>query len=189
MRIVIAEDEGPIRMDLREILIDCGYEVVGEAHTGTEALELIVELKPDAAFLDISMPGLDGLQVAERLAKENAICPLIMLTAFSDADFIARATEAGVYGYVVKPFNDTDIIPAIEIAVKRFNAEQELRRETHTLAEQLAARKLIDRAKGILMKNGDDEAQAYERIRRTAMDKRLTLAAVAEAIILSNELI
>lgn len=189
MRIVIAEDEGPIRMDLREILVDCGYDVVGEARTGKEALDLITELRPDVAFLDISMPELDGLQVAERLAQEKAICPLVMLTAFSDSAFIARATEAGVYGYVVKPFNDTDIIPAIEIAIKRFNTEQELRREAHTLAEQLETRKLIDRAKGILMTNGDDEAQAYERIRKTAMDKRLTLAAVAEAIILSNELI
>lgn len=189
MRIVIAEDEGAIRLDLAETLRELCHEVVAEAPDGKSALEAIIALKPDAALLDISMPVMDGLSVAEALkASGGAPCPLILVTAFSDATSIERATEAGVFGYIVKPFTAGDIAATLSVARARYDAEKTLKSEATTLAEQLATRKLLDRAKGILTARGDTEAQAYERIRKTAMDKRMSLADIAQAIILSDEM-
>lgn len=189
MRIVIAEDEGAIRLDLAETLRELGHDVVAEVADGRSALDAIIAHPPDAALLDISMPVMDGLAVAEALkASGGALCPLILVTAFSDATSIERATEAGVFGYIVKPFTAGEIAATLSVAQARFDAEKTLKGEAETLAEQLKTRKLLDRAKGILTARGDTEAQAYQRIRKTAMDKRMTLADVARAIILSDEL-
>lgn len=189
MRIVIAEDEGAIRMDLAETLGELGHTVVAEVSDGKSALEAIKNLAPDAAFLDIAMPVMDGLSVAEALKLDGGpSCPLILVTAFSDATSIKRATDAGVFGYIVKPFTSGDLAATLSVARARFDAEQTLQREAKTLSEQLEVRKLLDRAKGILVARGETEAKAYERIRKAAMDKRMSLGDVASAIILSDEI-
>jgi response regulator NasT len=165
-RILIAEDETLIRMDLAEMLRENGYEVVGEATNGEEAVALANELKPDLAILDVKMPKLDGISAAETIVKTS---PVLMLTAFSQKDLVERALDAGVMAYVVKPFTIDDLIPAIEVA---------------DLSERLETRKLIDRAKGILMKAMNlSEPDAFRWIQRTAMDKRVSMKQVAEAVI------
>ena len=195
MRIVIAEDQGPIRMDLRELLTEVGHEVVGEATNGEEALAVVAETSPDLLFLDISMPKMDGLAAAEELQRRFASAdglapfPMVMLTAFSDTALIERAAAAGVFGYLVKPFSRTDIVPAIEIARSRFEQERTLRAEADSLAGQLETRKLLDRAKSILMtRHGMSEPDAFRALQRLAMDKRKPLKEIAEAVIISAEI-
>ena len=180
-RILIAEDETLIRMDLAEMLRENGYEVVGEATNGEEAVALANELKPDLAILDVKMPKLDGITVAETIVKTS---PVLMLTAFSQKDLVERALDAGVMAYVVKPFTIDDLIPAIEIATTRHTQMIALQNEIADLAERLETRKLVDRAKGILMQAMKlSEPDAFKWIQRTAMDKRVSMKQVAEAVI------
>lgn len=194
MRVVIAEDQGPIRMDLKELLLEVGHEVVGEAANGEDALTVVADASPDILFLDISMPKKDGLAVAEELQERFAQAdglapfPIVMVTAFSDTALIERAAAAGVFGYIVKPFTKSDIVPAIEVARARFEQERTLRAEADSLATQLETRKLVDRAKGVLMnKHGMGEADAFRALQRLAMDKRKPLKDIAEAVILAAE--
>lgn len=180
-RILIAEDETLIRMDLAEMLRENGYEVVGEATNGEEAVALANELKPDLAILDVKMPKLDGITAAETIVKTS---PVLMLTAFSQKDLVERALDAGVMAYVVKPFTIDDLIPAIEIATTRHTQMIALQNEIADLTERLETRKLVDRAKGILMQAMElSEPDAFKWIQRTAMDKRVSMKQVAEAVI------
>jgi len=180
-RILIAEDETLIRMDLAEMLRENGYEVIGEATNGEEAIALANELKPDLAILDVKMPKLDGITAAETIVK---ISPVLMLTAFSQKDLVERALDAGVMAYVVKPFTIDDLIPAIEIATTRHTQMIALQNEVADLTERLETRKLVDRAKGILMQAMKlSEPDAFKWIQRTAMDKRVSMKQVAEAVI------
>lgn len=180
-RILIAEDETLIRMDLAEMLRENGYEVIAEATNGEEAIALAHELKPDLAILDVKMPKLDGITAAETIVK---ISPVLMLTAFSQKDLVERALDAGVMAYVVKPFTIDDLIPAIEIATARHAQMIALQSEIADLTERLETRKLVDRAKGILMQAMKlSEPDAFKWIQRTAMDKRVSMKQVAEAVI------
>ncbi|MEY3103453.1 MAG: hypothetical protein RL256_475 [Actinomycetota bacterium] len=180
-RILIAEDETLIRMDLSEMLRENGYEVVGEATNGEEAVALSNELKPDLAILDVKMPKLDGISAAEKIVE---IAPVLMLTAFSQKDLVERALDAGVMAYVVKPFTIDDLIPAIEIAATRHAQMLALKSEVADLTERLETRKLVDRAKGLLMQAMKlSEPEAFKWIQRTAMDKRVSMKEVAEAVI------
>ena len=181
VRILVAEDEALIRMDLVEMLEGAGYEVVGEATNGQEAVELAVLHKPDLAILDVKMPVMDGISAAEKIIS---LAPVLMLTAFSQKDLIDRARDAGVMAYVVKPFTISDLIPAIEIAISRHVQMRSLAEEVADLHDRLETRKLIDRAKGILMKVLNlSEPEAFSWIQRAAMDRRLTMKQVAEAVI------
>lgn len=180
-RILIAEDETLIRMDLSEMLKEAGYEVVGEATDGLEAIELAKQLKPDLAILDVKMPKLDGISAASEIIS---ICPTLMLTAFSQRELVERARDAGVMGYVVKPFTIADLIPAIEIAFSRFIELGKLRDEISDLSERLETRKLLDRAKGVLMQTLNlSEVQAYQWIQKTAMDQRISMKELALGIL------
>ena len=171
-RVVIAEDEALIRLDLKELLIEEGYDVVGEAGDGETAVELAESLRPDLVVMDVKMPRLDGIAAAERIAKAR-IAPVVMLTAFSQRDFIDRARDAGAMAYLVKPFTRTDLVPAIEMAVSRFQELQLLESQVSGLQERLEARKVVDRAKGILQQDlGLTEPEAFRWIQRTAMDLR-----------------
>ena len=181
IRILVAEDEALIRMDLVEMLRDAGYEVIAAASNGQEAIELAQLHKPDLAILDVKMPILDGISAAEKII---AIAPVLMLTAFSQRELVDRARDAGVMAYVVKPFTISDLVPAIEIAISRHVQMKSLADEVSDLYERLETRKLIDRAKGILMKALDlSEPQAFSWIQRAAMDRRLSMKAIAEAVI------
>lgn len=183
IRVVIAEDEAIIRLDLKESLEEEGYEVVGEAGRGDRAIELVRELRPDLAILDIKMPGVDGLTAARTIAAER-ICAVLMLTAFSQRDIIEEARDAGALAYLVKPFQKNDLIPAIEVAIGRFRELQQLDSEVDALGEQLEARKVIDRAKGVLMDEcGLKESEAFTFIQRTAMSERCRMRDVAERIV------
>ena len=169
-RVVIAEDEAIIRLDLKETLEEEGYEVVGETGRGDEAVELVKRLEPDLAILDIKMPGMDGLEAARAITAERGAAVLI-LTAFSQRDLIEQARDAGALAYLVKPFQKSELIPAVEVALGRFAEMKALAEENSSLAEQLATRKLVDRAKGILMdKHGMAEAEAFRFVQKTAMD-------------------
>ncbi|MGA1333540.1 MAG: ANTAR domain-containing response regulator [Candidatus Nanopelagicaceae bacterium] len=180
-RILIAEDETLIRMDLVEMLSESGYEVVGQASNGQEAIDLAKELKPDLAILDVKMPILDGISAATRIIE---ISPVLMLTAFSQKDLIERASDAGAMAYVVKPFTINDLIPAIEISISRHRQMKSLALEVSDLHERLESRKLIDRAKGILMKALNlSEPEAFSWIQRAAMDRRISMKEVAKAVI------
>ena len=180
-RILIAEDETLIRMDLAEMLRESGYEVVGEATNGEEAVNLAKELKPDLSILDVKIPKIDGITAAESIVE---ISPVLMLTAFSQKDLVERAVDAGVMAYVVKPFTINDLLPAIEIAITRHSQMLALRAEASDLAERLETRKLIDRAKGILMQAMKlSEPEAFKWIQRTAMDRRVSMKEVAQAVI------
>ncbi|GAB3427206.1 ANTAR domain-containing response regulator [Flindersiella endophytica] len=182
-RVVIAEDEAIIRLDLAEMLREEGYDVIGQASNGEEALTQVQELKPDLVILDVRMPKVDGITVAEQVATER-ICPVIILTAFSDRELVERARDAGAMHYVVKPFKKEQLVPAIEIAVSRFEEVRELAKEVDSLTEQLATRKLVDRAKGLLQAKFDlSEPEAFRWIQKTAMDKRLSMARVAQHVI------
>jgi len=181
VRILVAEDEALIRMDLVEMLIEAGYEVVAEASDGAQAIELAQLHKPDLAILDVKMPILDGISAAEKII---AIAPVLMLTAFSQRELVERARDAGVMAYVVKPFSIGDLVPAIEIAISRHLQMRSLADEVADLHERLETRKTIDRAKGILMQALNlSEPEAFSWIQRAAMDRRLTMKQVAEAVI------
>ena len=187
IRVVIAEDEAIIRLDLRETLEEEGYEVIGEAGRGDIALDLIRELKPDLAILDVKMPGMDGLEVARMIGDEK-ICGVLVLTAFSQREIIEQARDAGALAYLVKPFQKSDLIPAIEVAIGRFRELQALNGQMEVLEEQLEARKIIDKAKGRLIDEfGLKEQEAFSFIQRTAMKDRSRMRDVAEKI-LSGEL-
>ncbi|MCO5317891.1 MAG: response regulator [Microthrixaceae bacterium] len=182
-RVVVAEDEAIIRMDLRELLQEEGYEVVGEAARGDQALALITEKHPDVALLDIKMPGMDGISVARRVNAER-MCAVVLVTAFSQRELIDEATAAGVHGYVVKPFERHDLVPAIEVALARFEAERLLAEQVANAEERLEVRKLVDRAKGHLMDvHGMSEKDAFGFIQRTAMASRRQMRNVAEDIV------
>jgi response regulator NasT len=181
IRILVAEDEALIRMDLVEMLREAGYEVVAEAADGAQAIELAQLHKPDLAILDVKMPVLDGISAAEKIID---IAPVLMLTAFSQRELVERARDAGVMAYVVKPFSIGDLVPAIEIAISRHNQMRSLADEVKDLHERLETRKLIDRAKGILMQALNlSEPEAFSWIQRAAMDRRLTMKEVAAAVI------
>ena len=180
-RILVAEDETLIRMDLVEMLREAGYDVVGAAMDGSEAVELAESLKPDLAILDVKMPVLDGISAAEKII---AISPVLMLTAFSQKDLVERARDAGAMAYVVKPFTINDLVPAIEISISRHRQMKSLESEVADLHERLETRKVIDRAKGILMKALNlSEPEAFSWIQRAAMDRRITMKEVSEAVI------
>jgi response regulator NasT len=181
VRILVAEDEALIRMDLVEMLQEAGYQVVAQATNGEEAIALATEYKPDLAILDVKMPVLDGISAAEKIIS---IAPVLMLTAFSQRELVERARDAGVMAYVVKPFTIGDLIPAIEIAISRHTQMKSLADEVADLHERLETRKVIDRAKGILMKALNlSEPEAFSWIQRAAMDRRLTMKEVAQAVI------
>jgi response regulator NasT len=180
---VIAEDEALIRLDLKEMLQEDGYEVVGEAGDGEAAVRLAGELRPDLVILDVKMPVLDGISAAERISAER-IAPVVILTAFSQRELVQRATEAGAMAYLVKPFSKTDLAPAIEMAVSRYTELRALEAEVSGLKEQLETRKIVDRAKGLLQQaHGWSEPEAFRWIQKTSMDRRLTMRAVAEAVV------
>ncbi|MBI5090409.1 MAG: response regulator [Actinobacteria bacterium] len=183
IRVVIAEDEAIIRLDLKESLEEEGYEVVGEAGRGDQAIELVRELRPDLVILDIKMPGMDGLTAAKTIAAER-LCAVLMLTAFSQREIIEEARDAGALAYLVKPFQKNDLIPAIEVAIGRFRELQNLDGEVNALEDQLQLRKLIDRAKGVLMDECQyREGDAYTFIQRTAMSERTNMRIIAERIV------
>jgi len=180
-RIVVAEDEAIIRLDLVEMLTGAGYEVVGEGANGEEAISLIKELKPDLAILDVKMPILDGISAAEQIISE---CAVLMLTAFSQRELVDRARYAGVMAYVVKPFSISDLVPAIEIAISRHLQMRTLDDQLQNLTEKLETRKLVDRAKGILMQALNlSEPESFSWIQKAAMDRRITMKEVAQAVI------
>lgn len=183
LRIVIAEDEALIRLDLAEMLEEAGYEVVAQAGDGAQAVEAIREERPDLAIMDVKMPEVDGITAAATVGEEK-ICPVVMLTAFSDKDLVERARDAGVMAYVVKPFTIDDLRPAIDIARSRWVEWQALTAEIADLSDRLETRKTVDRAKGILMKQLKlSEQDAFRWIQKTAMDRRLGMKEVAEAVI------
>ncbi|WP_233509880.1 ANTAR domain-containing response regulator [Actinomadura craniellae] len=182
-RVVIAEDEALIRLDLKEMLEEDGYAVVGEAGDGETAVKLATELRPDLVILDVKMPVLDGISAAERLSAER-VAPIVILTAFSQRELVRRATEAGAMAYLVKPFTKADLVPAIEMAVYRFQEIRALEAEVGTLQERLETRKVVDRAKGLLqVAHGWTEPEAFRWIQKTSMDRRMTMRAVAEAVL------
>ncbi len=182
-RILVAEDEALIRLDLAEMLVEQGYEVVGQASNGEQAVELARELRPDLVIMDVKMPVLDGLSAAEQL-HETKLCPVIMLTAFSQTELVERARDASVMAYLVKPFTADDLRPAIDIALSRWAELTALEAEVADLSERFETRKLVDRAKGVLMTQLKlSEADAFRWIQKTAMDRRLGMKDVAEAVL------
>ena len=182
-RVVIAEDEALIRLDLKEMLEEEGFVVVGEARDGAEAVALVEEHRPDLVVMDVKMPRLDGITAAERIAAAR-IAPVVMLTAFSQRELVERAREAGAMAYVVKPFSRSDLLPAVELALGRFAELVALEQEVGDLRQRLETRKLLDRAKGLLQaRHGLDEAGAYRWVQRTSMDRRLTMRQVAELVL------
>jgi AmiR/NasT family two-component response regulator len=186
-RILIAEDETIIRLDLRQLLERAGFEVCAEARDGAEAVELARSAEPDLAVLDVKMPRLDGIEAARRILAERPI-PIVMLTAYGQEELVSRAVEAGVFGYLVKPFRESDLLPAIHTARARHDELSALREEADSLAEALAARKAIERAKGLLMaKDGLTEQQAFERLRKASQLSGRPLKVVADALIATFE--
>ena len=186
-RILIADDEPLIRLDLREMLTTLGYNVVGEASDGATAVRLAREQQPDLVLMDIKMPELDGLEAARILTAEN-IAPVVLLTAYSQKELVERAQQSGVVGYLVKPFRDSDIQPAIEVALARFEEFRAVRDQVQTLEESLETRKIVDRAKGVLMDaQGLKEADAFRRIQKLSMDSRKSMREVAEAVLLAHQ--
>ncbi len=182
-KVVVAEDEAIIRMDLRELLQEEGYEVVAECGRGDEAVRLVRELRPDVALLDIKMPGMDGISAAREIAVDR-LAAVVLVTAFSQRELIEEASDAGVHGYVVKPFERHDLVPAIEVAIARFRAESTLVEQAESAEGRLEARKVIDRAKGILMDaHGMSEQDSYGFIQKTAMKDRRQMRDVAQDVI------
>jgi AmiR/NasT family two-component response regulator len=182
-RVVVAEDESLIRLDIVEILRDNGFDVVGEAGDGETAVQLATELRPDLVVMDVRMPQLDGIKAAERLTK-NHVAPVVLLTAFSQKELVEQASEAGALAYVVKPFTPADLLPAIEIALARYAQIVALETEVADMVERFETRKLVDRAKGLLNeKMGLSEPEAFRWIQKASMDRRLTMHDVAAAVI------
>ncbi|MGK4186811.1 response regulator [Rothia koreensis] len=182
-RVVVAEDEALIRLDIVEILKGQGFDVVAEAGNGEEAVELTREHNPDVVLMDVKMPKMDGISAAEAIAKDR-IAPVVLLTAFSQKELVDRATEAGAMAYVVKPFTENDLIPAIEVAVSRYEQIKALEGEVSDLKEQFETRKLVERAKSLLItKMGLTEPEAFRWIQKTSMDRRLSMREVAETIV------
>src|SRR5436190_16953011 len=183
MRVLVAEDETIIRLDLRDLLERSGFEVCAEARDGEEAVELARSAQPDVAIMDVKMPKLDGIDAARRILEERPI-PIVMLTAYGQDELVARAVEAGVFGYLVKPFREQDLLPAIQTARARHEELAALREEAESLSEALAARKAIERAKGLLMeKEGLSEQDAFARLRRASQSSSRPLRVVAEAVV------
>ena len=188
LRVLVADDESIIRLDLRETLRKMGHEVVAEAGDGKRAVELARQLKPDLVILDIKMPEMDGIDAAKLLSAEK-IAPVVLLTAYSQIDLVQRAQDAGVFGYVVKPFQESDLLPAIGIATARFREYVEISQEAASLKEALEARKLVEKAKGLLMqKHGLTEQEAFRRIQVQSMNTRRSMREIAEAIIIASEI-
>jgi response regulator NasT len=187
MRVLIAEDEALIRLDLREMLEEEGHEVVGEARDGAEAVALARVLRPEVVFMDISMPGMNGIEAATQIAAES-VCAVVMVTAFSQSALVEQAAKAGAMGYVVKPFSKSDLIPAMQVAAARYGEMAALAEEVRDLGERLETRKVLDRAKGILMTKGLSEPEAFRRLQKLAMDRRKTLREVAETIVAAGDL-
>lgn len=186
-RIVIADDESIVRTDLKEMLTNLGYLVVGEVGDGRSAVNLARELKPDIVIMDIKMPDMDGIEAAKILTEEQ-VAPVLLLTAYGQKELVDRAKEAGVVGYLVKPFREADLAPAIEIAASRFNEFRVMRQEVQDLQYALETRKLVDRAKGILMDaHGLSESEAFRKIQKMSMNTRRAMKEVAEAIILAKQ--
>ena len=182
-RVLLAEDEALIRLDLAEMLTDAGYDVVGQASNGEEAVSLAESLQPDLIIMDVKMPVMDGLQAAETIG-EKRICPVIMLTAFSQKELVERARDAGVMAYVVKPFSASDVLPAIEVASSRWSELKALESEVADLGERLETRKAVEKAKGVLMKKLKiSEAEAFRWIQKTAMDRRMGMREVSDAVV------
>lgn len=182
-RVLIAEDEALIRLDLKEMLTEAGYAVVGEAADGQQAIDLAEQLRPDLAILDVKMPGLDGISAAEQIVASGT-APVIMLTAFSQRELVERAADAGAMAYLVKPFDRSDLLPAIEVAISRHLQFRALQAEVADLAERLETRKLLDRAKGKLQADQEmSEPAAFRWIQKASMDRRSTMRAVAESIL------
>ena len=186
-RVIIADDESIIRMDLREMLTNLGYLVIGEVGDGRSAVNLARELRPDVVVMDIKMPDMDGIDAAKVLTEER-VAPVLLLTAYSQQELIERAKDAGVVGYIVKPFRESDLAPAIEVAVARFAEFRALEKEVGDLTLALETRKLVDRAKGILMDSqGLTEAESFRKIQKMSMNIRKPMKEVAEAIILAQQ--
>lgn len=187
LRILLVDDESIIRLDLREMLKEQGHEIVGEGSNGQEAVELAAKLNPDLIVMDIKMPVMDGLEAVKHINAERTI-PVIMLTAYSQPELVQQATELGVYGYLVKPIKEADILPTIEVALARANELHALQKEVGDLKETIETRKLVEKAKGILMENyGLTEAAAFRKIQKLSMDRRKPLKEIADAIILARE--
>jgi AmiR/NasT family two-component response regulator len=183
IRVIIAEDEALIRLDLKEMLEEEGYSVVAEVGDGQQAVDRAAELRPDLVILDIQMPVLDGLSAAEQIASAR-IAPVIVLTAFSQRELVERARDAGAMAYLVKPFSKNDLVPAIEVARARFSEMTALDSEVRTLEERLETRKIVEKAKGLLMaEQGISEAEAFRWIQRTAMNQRTSMKALAQSIV------
>lgn len=183
LKILLADDEAILRLDLREMLTDAGHEIVGEAANGEEAVRLARELQPEFIIMDVKMPVMDGLTAAKIISNEG-IAPVLLLTAYSQQDIVEKASEAGVIAYLVKPVREEQLFPAMEIAEKRFREMQSLNAELQHLKDSLETRKLLDRAKGILMAaHGMTEQEAYRKMQQFSMAKRITLKALAESII------
>jgi len=188
MRLVIADDESIIRMNLKETLESLGYLVVGEAPDGVSAINLARELRPDLVIMDIRMPKLDGIQAA-KILTEDKIAPVLLLTAFSDRELVDRAREAGVVNYIVKPFRDAELLPAIEIAMARYSEFQEMDKKIDDLQETLETRKLVERAKGVLMDTqGLKEQEAFRKIQQLSMNTRKSMREIAQAILLTAQI-
>ena len=182
-RILVAEDEAIIRLDLAEMLTEAGYDVVGQASNGEQAVTMTRDLAPDLVIMDVKMPVLDGITAAERIGAER-ICPVVLLSAFSQTELVERARDAGVMAYVVKPFTAADVTPAIDIALSRWGELKALESEIADLGDRLETRKAVDRAKGVLMtKLKITEAEAFRWIQKTAMDRRMSMREVAEAVV------
>ncbi len=186
-RVIVADDEALIRMDLREMLTNLGYLVVGEVADGRSAVNQARELRPDVVIMDIKMPDMDGIEAAKVLTEER-LAPAVLLSAYSQRDLVERAREAGVVAYLVKPYREEELSPAIEVALARFREFQTLQKQVDDLQQALETRKLVDRAKGILMdKQGLSEAEAFRKIQKMSMDNRKPMKDVAEAIILAHQ--
>ncbi len=186
-RVIIADDESLIRMDLREMLTNLGYLVVGEVGDGRSAVNLARELRPDIVIMDIKMPDMDGIEAAQMLTEER-IAPVLLLSAYSQQELVQRARQAGVAGYLVKPFRESDLTPAIEVALSRFSEFRAMEQEVGSLQDALETRKAVDRAKGILMDTqGLNETEAFRKIQKMSMNNRKPMRTVAEAIILANQ--
>jgi len=182
-RVVVAEDEAIIRLDVVEILREAGFDVVGEAGDGEAAVQLAEELRPDLVVLDVKMPGLDGITAAERIGRAG-VAPVVLLTAFSQRELVERARDAGAMAYVVKPFSAADLLPAVEIALSRHAEIRALEREVADLAERFETRKQVERAKGVLMRRtGLSEPEAFRWIQKASMDRRLSMREVADAVL------